>query len=435
MDRQVILLSNDQDTVSSVRLALEPLGYGITLKQRLASGLRAINGNEIVLLDLPEAAAALKEIRSYHPDQTVLMIASGDCIPESIEEGAYDFIEKPPVRARLELAVKNAFRYMALKEELGRVRSVEVPSFISDKNVKMHKVVRQINRVTAKDAPVLISGEKGSGRRLAARMLHCGGRRKTGPFVQVERTGDMEDRLFGNGAAPGSILRAEGGTLFLEDIAGLPPELSARLLNFIKDRKVELREGDGPVKVDVRVLCATNGVDRDDPIFKNFAVEIKLPSLRERKEDVLYLAEHFLREAAETFRTGPKVLAKDARKSLLKHKWPGNVGELQNTIRKACLLSSDGEVNSSHLGLEDSRLEMSVGEFLEAKLSRYMKDNAGLHGTVMSEVEKSLIELVLKETGGNQLKAAGALGINRTTLRTKIKSYKINSKINNQKSK
>jgi two-component system nitrogen regulation response regulator NtrX len=182
MNRQVLLLSNDQETVSSVRHVLEPLGYNIILKQRLASGLRAMKGNELVLLDLPDAAMALKEIRSYHPDQMVLLIAYKDCIPQSIDEGAYDCVEKPPVRARLELAVKNAFRYMALKEELGRLRSVEVPSFISDKNAKMHKTVRQINRAMAKDTPVLISGEKGSGKELVARMLHLGSRRNTGPF-------------------------------------------------------------------------------------------------------------------------------------------------------------------------------------------------------------------------------------------------------------
>lgn len=429
MNRQILLFSNDQETVSSVRHVLEPLGYNIILKQRLASGLRAIKGNELVLLDLPESAMALNEIKSYHPDQMVLMIAYKDCIPQSIDEGAYDCVEKPPVRARLELAVKNAFRYMALKEELGRLKSVEVPSFISDKNAKMHKTVRQINRAMAKDTPVLISGEKGSGKELVARMLHLGSRRNTEPFVMVQRSDDLEQRLFGNGTATGNILQAEGGTLFLENIAGLDPGLRTRLSSFIKSRKMAHREGDDPVKVDARVLCATNGVERDDPIFKNFAVEIKMPPLRERKEDIPHLAEHFLREASETYRTGPKVLTKDAKKSLLKHKWPGNVGELQNTMRKACLLAADDEVSSSHLGLEDGRLSMSVREFLEAKLSRYMKDNAGLYSTVMSEVEKSLIELVLKETGGNQLKAAGSLGINRTTLRNKIKNYRIKSKI------
>jgi DNA-binding NtrC family response regulator len=400
----------------------------ITLKQRLASGLRAIKGNELVLLDLPDPATALKEIKSYHPDQMVLMIAYKDCITQSIDEGAYDCVEKPPVRARLELAVKNAFRFMTLKEELGRIRSVDIPSFISDKNAKMHKTVRQIKRVMGKDTPVLISGERGSGKELVARMLHLGGRRNTGPFIMLEQSEDLEHRLFGNGTAAGTVMNAEGGTLFLENITGLAPELREKLSSFIKSRKLATREGGDPVNVDVRVLCATNGVDRDDPIFKNFAVEIKMPPLREHKEDIPHLAEHFLKEASETYRTGAKVLTKDAKKSLLKYKWPGNVGELQNTIRKACLLTGDEEVNSSHLGLEDGRLEMSVGEFLEAKLSRYMKDNAGLYSTVMSEVEKSLIELVLKETGGNQLKAAGALGINRTTLRNKIKGYRIKSK-------
>jgi DNA-binding NtrC family response regulator len=433
MKRQILLLSNNQNTISWIKDTLEPLGYTIKLKQKLASGLKAVKGNELIFVDLPDTVNALKEIRSYNPDSIILTLSEKDCALHAAEEGAYDCIEKPLTQGRIKIAARNAFRFMSMKEELRHANSTEIPKFISHKNLKMHKAIKQIGRASAKNTPVLVSGEKGTGKWIVAKMLHHNGPSNTGPFVHVECTDELESRLFGSGPSLGCIVEAEGGTLYLEDIGGLEPGLRTRLASFIKERKIVSQKGEELVRVDARVVCATNGVHREDPIFKNFAVEVKLPPLRERKEDILPLAEHFLDNSAILFKTGSKALSKDARKALQKYRWPGNVGELQNIIRKACLLSKDTEVNSSHLGLDSVSSEITIKEFLASKLNRYIKGmtklgGTGLHDTVMTEIEKSLIELVLSVTNGNQLKAAGALGINRTTLRNKISAYRIDLK-------
>jgi DNA-binding NtrC family response regulator len=187
------------------------------------------------------------------------------------------------------------------------------------------------------------------------------------------------------------------------------------------------------VKADVRVICSLNGTALAPGLLATFPSVLKLPPLRERPEDVLPLAEQFLSEAAGVFNTGPKGLSKEAVKALQKHQWPGNVGELKTAMARACLVSRGPVVEARHLALEEGSPYYSVREFLEEKLKRYLKDvarlgNAGLYDTVLSEVEKSLIELVLEETGGNQLRAAAALGINRTTLRTKARAYRIKQK-------
>jgi DNA-binding NtrC family response regulator len=430
IDRKVLLFSGDREIAGQVRGALEPMGYRVTHRQRLPAALNAMAGSELVILDVPDVSAGLREVKSYHPEATVLVLGHGGCMTLAVEEGAYDCLEKPLALSRLILTVRNAFRYMGLAEELGRVRSQRVPRFISHKNARMHKAIRQIGRAAGKDTPVLVTGEQGAGKWRVTRMLHLGGPRRSGPFVHVERTKDMETRLFGTPGRPGALFEADGGTLVVEDVAGLPEGLRDRLGAFIRERAVSPEGGSEPVPLDVRVVCVAESLERDDPLLKNFAVEIKIPPLRERREDILPLAEHFLAEAARQFRCGPRALTAEARRLVSRYRWPGNAWELQNTMRRACLLAQGPDVDAAHLGLAPGAGNGSVKEFLEGKLKRHIQRSArvgatGLYGTVMGEVEKSLIELVLQETGGNQVRAAGALGINRATLRTKIRTYRI----------
>jgi len=432
MDRKVFLFSNDRASVSDIRKVLEHSGYDTVVKHKLAQGIKAIKGPELIILDLPEGVNALKEIKSYHPDATVIMLTENNCINAADSEGAYDCLQKPMDPDRMKMVVKNASRYLFMKEELERFKSIEAPSFISDKNLKMHRVVKQINRVSKKNVPVLVSGEKGSGKQTVARMIHHYSPRSTGPFVQINSIEGIEDELFGRGANRGNIVQAEGGTLFIENISSLGSGIKSRIAAFIKKKSVSNGSGGDAVSVDARVVCSVNGVDKDDPLLKNFAVQINVPSLRERTEDIIPLAEHFLNDAISTFKIKSRSLSKEAKKALLKYRWPGNVGELQNMIRKACLISTGEKIDCYHLGLSGSS-GVSIKEFLGSKLNRYIQrmthlGDSGIHGAVISEVEKALIELVLSETGGNQVKAANTLGITRTTLRSKIKLYKIGLK-------
>jgi|Deesub1362A_J573_1020465.scaffolds.fasta_scaffold00199_29 DNA-binding NtrC family response regulator len=435
MNRQLVILSSDSETVSNIRKALEPLCCGITVKQRLSSCLKAIKGSELILLDLSDKdTSVLNEIKSYHPEALVLVIVSDGCSTKAYEDGALCCLEKPVDLLELKVTVRNAFTLMELRQEVGMLRSAEVPKLIVGKNLKMLKVLKQIEKAAAKDTPVLISGEEGTGKEVVAKAIHFTSARKTGRFVLVENSDRLEEELFGKisdrGVLPGKIINAEGGTLFLKECDKMTPEFRKKLSRFIKDKQFSPVNGTEETKADVRVICAVSSIEKEDPFCRNFPQEIKLPPLRQRREDIIPLAEHFLKMSEKTFYEGPKSLSKDAKKALLEYHWPGNVSELKKTIRKAYVLSRNNIIEDHHLAFEDGSSSYSIKEFLEDKLKKYIKEmtklgSSGIYDTVVSEVEKALIELVLKETGGNQIKAAKTLGINRNTLRMKIKNYKI----------
>jgi len=233
----------------------------------------------------------------------------------------------------------------------------------------------------------------------------------------------------------GRIESAHKGTVFFAEIADTDSSFQKRILEFLK--MPSSSNGNDRIS-DVKVICSTCKNLKDNVLNGDFNKElfeiirntdIKIPSLRERKEDILYLGNYFLREASAKFETGDKEFSRDARDFLMKYEWPGNIRELENTIKKATILSNGAVISKKDLMIDDMTC-FSMKEFLEEKLKKYLKemtklDNCRLYETVMSEVEKSLITIVLKETDGNQLKTAKTLGINRNTLRSKIKEYKI----------
>jgi DNA-binding NtrC family response regulator len=428
MERHLYLLSSDQTSVAVARRTLEPLGVAVTVKQRLPALLRAMQGPDLVLADVSDVARAMREIRSYHPEAVVLVTTREDCAKSAVQEGAHFCLVKPLNTHRLAAAVRSAHGYLALRDELEKRQDEAAVPVDLYGGTAMRKVLREVERLARRDVPVLISGERGTGREHMARVMHRMSSRRTRSFVTVEGAGgDLETALFGTEGSPGKAVSAEGGTLFLKNLDGLAPERARSVGAFMKERTLP---GSSGSRLDVRVLCSLNGIQGDDPLRTSSCRVLRLPPLRERVEDIVPLAEQFLTECAQVFETGPKRLAQGARKYLTRHPWPGNVGELKNAIRKACLLSSDELVEERHFVLGDVAAHCSIKEFLQVKLGKYIGEmtklrRAGLHATVMNEVEKSLIELVLEEASGNQLKSAATLGINRTTLRTKIKNYRI----------
>ncbi len=198
----------------------------------------------------------------------------------------------------------------------------------------------------------------------------------------------------------------------------------------MKEKRFTPVGGAEALRVDVRVVCAAEDLDKKDPLFKCFSTRISIPPLRERTEDIVPLAEYFAKSACLAHGTGHKRLSRDAKKYLTGHAWPGNTGELKNAVVKACLLAREPLIERRHLASGDGSAYCSVREFLDDKLNGYISgmaklENSCLYETVTSEFEKALLELVLKETGGNQLKASKILGLNRNTMRSKIKLYKI----------
>ncbi len=462
MEKEVLIIDDDEAITWVVKKALEPLGYKVSSRPKLSSGLKAVKGGpQLVLLDiiLPDGNGleGLKEIRSSYPDALVIMVTAHgkmESTVEAMKEGAYDYLEKPFDIEELKIIVEKAFRDMAVREELNSLRSAaaeaEEPRIVG-RSPRIVKVFKDIGRVASKDITVLITGESGTGKELVAKAIHHNTNRRTGPFVAVNSASIpkdlMEAELFGweKGAFTGAkekhtgkIESASGGTLFLDEISELELNLQAKLLRFMQDKKFSPLGSNRVIEADVRIIGATNsdlrdavsrGAFREDLYYRFNVVQIKLPPLRERREDIGPLAKHFLKDAEKRFETGKKELSKEAKEAMLKHDWPGNVRELENAIKRACVLSGGAVIEKRDLLLEEAN-SFSIKEFLEDKLKRYLKeltklDNCNLYETVISEVEKALIKIVLNETGGNQLKAAKTLGINRNTLRTKIKEYRI----------
>lgn len=461
MKKEILIIDDDEAITWVVKKALEPLGYKVISRSRLSSGVRAVKNSQLILLDLvlPDGSGldGLRDIKASYPDAAVIMVTAHGKMESTIEamkEGAYDYIEKPFDTEELKLIVEKVFRDIAMRDELNKFRSMtaeaEEPQIVG-RSAKMLKIFKDIGRVASKDITVLITGESGTGKELVAKAVHFNSSRKAGPFVAINSASIPKDlleaELFGweKGAftdakerRAGKIESANGGTLFLDEISELDVNLQAKLLRFMQDRKFTPLGSNKTPDADVRVIGATNkdlkdavnkGLFREDLYYRFNVVEIKLPPLRERREDILSLAKHFLKDAENRFKTGRKELSRDAKDVLQKYDWPGNVRELENAIKRACVLSNGAIIEKRDLLIENSG-SFTIKDFLEDKLKHYLKEmteigNCNLYETVISEAEKALFGIVLNETQGNQIKAAKALGINRNTLRAKIKQYRI----------
>jgi len=325
------------------------------------------------------------------------------------------------------------------------------PPHIMGKSPKILQIFREIKKIAAKNDMCLISGENGTYKELVAKAIHYNSPRNKGPFITINFASMpkklAEAELFGYEKSTSAGMKekriskmeeAHGGTLFLDEITEMNISLQEKILKFYNDKEISLRKESPSILPDVMIIGATSKnmkeVVSNGEIKKEFynilnGVHIKIPPLRERKEDIMPLAKYFLEEAIKKFETGPKELSKEAKDFLLKYAWPCNMRELENTIKRAAILSNSPVINKKDLLIEDVG-SCSIKEFLEEKLKRYLKEmtqleNCNLYDTVLSEVERSLITIVLKETRGNQFRAAKTLGINRNTLRAKINEYKI----------
>ncbi|HKN18849.1 MAG TPA: sigma-54 dependent transcriptional regulator [Dissulfurispiraceae bacterium] len=465
MSKRLLVIDDDESVILAVRKALEPLGYEIETRNNIRSGLKIAGKYNLMLLDLMlkdgNGIDAVKEMKVFNPDTIVIVVTSRgsrESAIDAMKEGAYYSLEKPLDLEELKIIADKAFRDKALREELLRLRQSKEDSMpfhnggrIVGKSRSILKVFKEIGRVAAKDLSVLISGERGTGRELVARAIHKNSRRKLGPFVAVNSGSItrelMEAELFGweKGAFPGAVEKTEGkihaaygGTLFLDEISELDADLQSKLLHFLLEREYSLLGSGKVVKADVRIIGATNkdlkecvrcGLFRED-LYRGFsAIQLKLPPLRERKEDMLPLARHFLKESIKAFELPPKDFSKDAERSLSGYDWPGNVRELENCVKRAALLSRGNVIERRELFANDYNA-CSIKEFIEIKLDGLLKkmsgvENSNLYETIIAEVDKALLGLALKETGGNQVKAAKALGINRNTLNKKMKEYKL----------
>lgn len=401
---------------------------------------------DLVLLDIQmpgiDGIETLKRIRDDEPRIPVVMMSAHGTIEKAVESmklGAYDFITKPFASDRLLITVKNALMTSSLKKEIAELRS-ELRTRYNFQNIvgqsgKMQEVFRAIEKIIDSNVTVLIQGESGTGKELIARAIHNHSKsRSSKPFVAVNCSALpeslLESELFGHekGAFTGASGRrvgkfevANSGTIFLDEIGLMSQVTQAKLLRVLQEREFERVGGNELVKVDVRVISATNvdleeavknGEFREDLYYRISVFPIRLPSLRERKEDIPLLAAHFLEKYSKQEHKELEGIAPDALELLMAYNWPGNVRELENAIERATLLATMEE-------LTPKDLPNSVRAIGEKKI--YEKD-ATLSSWI-EKLEEEALKQALLECEGNISKTAKKLGIGRATIYRKAKKY------------
>jgi DNA-binding NtrC family response regulator len=446
---QTILVADDQpDVLEALRLLLKEEGFGVDAAASPGAVLRQLERRQYdaALIDLNytrdttsgrEGLDLLGRMRAMDETLPIIVMTAWGSVEGAVEamrRGARDYIEKPWDNTRLVALLKTQTelasalrRSRRLEDENRLLRRDGYPVFIAE-SPAMRPVLEMMRRVGPSDANVLITGEHGTGKEVVARWLHAASARASRSFVAVNIGGlsetVFESELFGHvrGAFTdaksdrmGRFEVADKGTLFLDEIANIPPPLQARLLRVLQSGEFERVGSSRTTKVDVRVLSATNadvaqemedGRFREDLLFRLNTVEIKVPPLRDRREDIPVLAAHYLRQYAPRYRAAVTGFTRDAVKAMLEHPWPGNVRELDHAVERAVLLTRGTEVSADDLGL-------AAG----TNGARPLED------MTLEEAERYLIERALARHQGNVSDAARALGVSRSALYRRLERY------------
>jgi two-component system, NtrC family, nitrogen regulation response regulator GlnG len=473
MSARTVLIADDDSTIRTVlSQALNRAGFSVRSTGTAGALWRWVSDGEgdVVITDvvLPDENAfdVLPRIRKLRPMLPVIVMSAQNTIMTAIratELGAYDYLPKPfdlnalvqTVTRALEKASKPVGPRL---EEQGEV----LP--IIGRSAAMQDIYRLIARLTQTDLTVTIVGESGTGKELVARALHDFSRRKKGPFVAINMAAIprdlIESELFGHekgsftgaaGRMAGRFEQAEGGTLFLDEIGDMPLEAQTRLLRVLQQGEYTTIGGSTPIKTNVRIICATHrdlrqlisqGLFREDLFFRLNVVPLRLPPLRERTEDIPDLARHFLDEA-QSEGLPRKDLSAEAMRALAAYRWPGNVRELENLIKRLLAMEVEDVIPAATVERELADYSQSnrhslgtvanhnIAESVENHLTNYFTSfgkqlpPAGLYERILAEIEPPLLRAALIATHGNQLKAADLLGINRNTLRSKLRERNI----------
>ena len=463
--RARILVADDEDSLRWVlEKGLRQAGYEVVAVKDGAAALTAFEAEpfDLVFLDVRmpgvDGLTALGRLREIHADAyVVVMTAHGtmDTAIQAMQRGAYDYLAKPFDLDEVLLLTERALTARRLTQEVTRLKTglQDVWEFgaIIGRHSRMQEVYKSIGRVAASDVTVLLRGESGTGKELVASAIHHYSRRAGRPFVAVSCAAIpatlLESEMFGHerGAFTdakerrlGKLELAHGGTLYLDEIGDMPVELQTKLLRALQERTIERLGGQESIRVDVRVLAATNrdlealmkeGRFREDLYYRLNVVSLTLPPLRERIEDVPFLVDHFLAKYGTEL--GERAVATEALERLMGYGWPGNVRELENVIQHAMVMAGSGVILPEHLPIAPGSgpppaAAGTLEQLVEQKLAECVRglgrrESANLYDLLIGLVERPLLRAVLRETGGNQLRAAALLGINRNTLRKKLR--------------
>src|SRR5882724_9492854 len=470
MPAGTILIADDDSAIRTVlNQALGRAGYDVRTTGTAAGLWRwvAAGDGNLVITDvvLPDESGfdLIPRIKKVRPDLPIVVMSAQNTILTAItaaERGAFDYLPKPFDLKELTSVVQRALAMPHPGTEQSQAqdpREERLP--LIGRSAAMQEIYRVIARLTQTDLTVMIMGESGTGKELVARALHDYGRRRHGNFVAVNMAAIpkelVESELFGHerGAFTGATNRgigrfeqAEGGTLFLDEIGDMPLEAQTRLLRVLQQGEYTTVGGRTPIRTDVRIIAATNrdlrqlisqGMFREDLYYRLNVVPLRLPPLRERVEDIPDLVRHFLRKA-EDEGLPRKTLDNEALDVLRRHRWPGNVRELENLIRRLAVLQSGDTISATAVGAElkepaktfaadSGEGPQSLGASVEQYLTQYFLAQGdrlpppGVYDRIVQEVERPLISICLAATRGNQIRAAQLLGLNRNTLRKKIR--------------
>jgi two-component system nitrogen regulation response regulator GlnG len=477
MHQGKVLVVEDEESLRRVlQRALEDEGYWVQTVGKGELARRALNEThfDISLMDikLPDAdgLAILKEMKDSGIDTEMIVMTAQNTMRNAIgamKSGAFDYITKPFDLDEVLVLIKRAMDSRKLTRDFRELKEEVKKRFEPGVNIigtssSMQKVYKTIGQVVDTQATILIQGESGTGKELVAKTIHYNSPRWNQPFVAINCAAIprdlLESELFGHekGAFTGALDRrigkfelAEGGTLFLDEVGDIPLELQTKLLRVLQDREYSRVGGREVLKADVRILAATNqdlerAVKekrfREDLYFRLKVIPIHLPALRERRGDIPLLISYFVEKINREMGIQISGVSPEAQKLLEEHSWPGNVRELENTLIRAAVLSSGPILFPKDFSLQNkaaaSSLEvdqLSLEEIIRHKLEDYFRRTEGvdvdnLYSLVIERIERPLIELTLKKTRGNQIRAAQILGINRNTLRKKISDLRIELK-------
>jgi DNA-binding NtrC family response regulator len=448
---RVIVIDDDPDSLASVAAALRRDGYDVHPFADPREGLSYLSseGADVVLTDLKmpglSGMEVIGRVVAEHAGVSVVVLTAFGTVYNAVEAmraGASDFLEKPvgipQLRAAVFKAVKDRERTREieqLREEMGQRYG---PEGIIAFSRAMEEVIRKIRLVAPTRMNVLIQGESGTGKELAARAIHGLSPRRNKPFLPLNCAAIpeslLESELFGHekgaftgavAARQGKMEAAEGGTLFLDEVGDMSLSLQAKLLRAIEQKEISHVGGSQVIRVDVRILAATNRdlkervaekAFREDLFYRFNVFSIVVPPLRDRREDIAGLADQFLQEIGRENKTAPKRLSQGTLKSLLAYRWPGNVRELRNAMEVAALVAKGESIEAEDLppGIAEGGIPPSAARPIPLPAPR-----------TLEEIERDAIRAALKETKGNKKQAAKILGIGIATLHRKVKEYGI----------
>ncbi len=477
----VLVIDDDRDLRYSLRRVLADKGYRVVEAESGEQGLEVAKAEKpaVILLDNRmggmSGVETLRRLRTAYPAaMVVLMTAFGttQTAIEAMKFGAFDYIQKPFDPKKITGLVEKAVRSRADLDAAGRTATVSVVSAddlregIVGNAESMQAVFKTIGQVAASDVTVLVTGESGTGKELVARSMHRHSLRSKKEFIAVNCAAIpdnlIESELFGHvrGAFTGAVVdktgrfeQCDGGTLFLDEIGDMSPATQTRVLRAIQQGEIMRVGGSATIKVDVRLIAATNKdlekmvaakTFREDLYYRLNVVRIRMPSLRERKEDIPLLVDFMLRRLGADRKIAAKHLSPEAMDILCRYDWPGNVRELENTIHRAGVIAGGEAVLAKDLPSEiaDAVRPGKPAPVVAAALAAapasgdgaasqapgleglfdavYRQLRAAHDDDILARVERELIRRCIAETGGNQLKASGILGINRSTLKKRV---------------